>query len=54
MKNLLGVDTQTVLLSDWDLIKQQVSRAGQDFDAVKYLSAQGVLDIAKLVVQPIR
>lgn len=51
MKNLLGVDTQTVLLSDWDLIKQQVSRAGQDFDAVKYLSAQGVLDAPKLVVR---
>ncbi|MDQ5911208.1 MAG: hypothetical protein QG599_3305 [Pseudomonadota bacterium] len=51
MKNLLGVDTQTVLLSDWDLIKQQVSRAGQNFDAVNYLAAQGVLDNPRLVVR---
>jgi hypothetical protein len=51
LETLLGVDTKTVLLSDWDLIKQQVSRAGQDFDAVKYLAAQGVLDAPKLVVR---
>ncbi|MFZ4790365.1 MAG: hypothetical protein ACOYMW_05650 [Candidatus Competibacteraceae bacterium] len=51
LETLLGVNTQTVLLSDWDLIKQQVSRAGQDFDAVKYLAAQGVLDSPKLVVR---
>lgn len=51
LKTLLGVDTQTVLLSDWDLIKQQVSRAGQDFNAVNYLAAQGVLDAPRLVVR---
>lgn len=51
MKTLLGVDTQTVLLSDWDLIKQQVSRAGQNFDAVNYLSAQAVLDAPRLAVR---
>ena len=51
IKTMLGVDTQTVLLSDWDLIKQQVSRTGQNFDAVNYLAAQGVLDAPKLVVR---
>jgi len=51
LKTLLGIDTQTVMLSDWDLIKQQVSRTGQDFIAINYLAAQGVLDSPRLVVR---
>lgn len=51
LSDLMGVSTQTVLLSDWDLIKQQVSRAGQDFDALTYLDAQSTLDDPRLVVR---
>jgi phage virion morphogenesis protein len=46
----LSVTTQTVRLSDYDLIKQAVSRAGQNFDAIRYFNVQRVLDEARLVV----
>ena len=48
---LMGVQTQVVLVSDYDLIKQQVSRAGQEFDALEYLQAQVTLDTPRLVVR---
>jgi len=47
----MGVQTQVVQVSDYDLVKQQVSRAGQDFDALEYLQAQVTLDAPRLVVR---
>ncbi len=47
----MGVQTQVVHISDYDLIKQQVSRGGQAFDALEYLQAQGTLDAPRLVVR---
>lgn len=47
----LGVTTQTVTLSDYDLIKQAVSRQGQNFEALRYLAVQQALDQARLVVR---
>ena len=47
----MGVKTQVVLVSDYDLIKQQVSRGGQAFDALEYLQAQVTLDAPRLVVR---
>lgn len=47
----LGVQTGVVQLSDWDLVKQQVSRAGQDFAALTYLDAQLTLDHPALMVR---
>lgn len=47
----MGVQTQVVHVSDYDLIKQQVSRAGQDFDGLEYLQAQVTLDAPRLVVR---
>lgn len=47
----LEVATQVVGLSDWDLVKQQVSRAGKDFDALAYLNAQVTLEHPGLVVR---
>lgn len=40
-----------VLVSDYDLIKQQVSRTGQAFDALDYLQAQVTLDAPRLIVR---
>lgn len=50
MAKRMGVSTQVVHLSEYDLIKQQVSRTGQDFGALDYLNAQVSLDSPRLVV----
>lgn len=47
----MDVQTQVVYVSDDDLVKQQVSRSGQDFDALEYLQAQVTLDTPRLVVR---
>jgi hypothetical protein len=47
----MGLQTQVVLVSEYDLVKQQVSRVGQNFDALDYLQAQITLDNPRLVVR---
>gem|GEM_PF-434506 len=47
----IGVSTQAVKVSDYDLIKQAVSRQGQSFDGLRYMTVQQVLDNARLVVR---
>lgn len=47
----MGVGTQVVKLSSYDLVKQQISRAGQDFDALEYFKSQAALDNASLIVR---
>lgn len=47
----MAVETQAIRLSSYDLAKQQVSRDGQDFQAIDYFNAQGTLDSAKLIVR---
>jgi Phage Mu protein F like protein len=49
-RELLGVDTQTLLISDYDLIKQAVSRNG-DYDALKYMAVQDLIDGLPFVAQ---
>jgi hypothetical protein len=49
-KERMGAQTHAVMVSDYDLIKQAVSRQGQDFEALHYLSVQQVLDDARVVV----
>lgn len=46
----MGIDTRVVLISDYDLIKQQVSRSNQDFDALEYFQAQVSFDNPRLIV----
>jgi len=48
---LMGVQTQVVKLSDYDLAKQQVSREGQGFDALSYMAVQEALDRPVLVMR---
>lgn len=47
----MGLSTQTVRVSEYDLVKQQVSRTGQDFGALDYVSAQEIFDKPKLMVR---
>lgn len=48
---MIGANTQGVYLShDDNLLKQQVSRQGQDFEAFDYLKAQTVIEDAKHIV----
>jgi hypothetical protein len=51
MVEALGVLTQIVRVSDYDLIKQQVSRAGQGFTGAQYLHAQLALQSPRLLVR---
>lgn len=46
----MGVKTQVVQLSAYDLIKQHISRQNQSFDALAYFDAQTNLDTPRLVV----
>ena len=47
---LLEVTTQTLRISDYDLIKQAVSRKGE-FDAMDYLPVQSLLDGIPMVAK---
>jgi hypothetical protein len=47
----MGVQTRIVRLSAYDLVKQQVSRSGQDFGALDYLTTQATLDGTRLMVR---
>lgn len=51
IKTKIGAQTQGVYLSHYDLIKQQVSRQGQNFEAMEYAKAQDTLESVKLLVQ---
>jgi hypothetical protein len=51
MRDSLGVQTQSVMVSDYDLLKQVVSREKQYFDAERYFNAQLTLDDPRLVVR---
>ena len=51
VKALIGANTQGVYLSDYDLIKQQVSRKGQAFGALDYTSAQDTIENARLILK---
>jgi len=51
VKAMIGANTQGVYLSKYDLIKQQISRAGQDFGAMEYMTAQSAIEDALLVVK---
>lgn len=48
---LLGVQTQSVYVSDYDLIKQSVSREGQELTAADYMQVQTVIDDASVVIR---
>lgn len=48
---LIGAKTKGGYLSLDDLIKQQVSRQGQNFQSFAYLKAQDVIDRARLIVR---
>ena len=48
---LLGVETQTVHVSDYDVIKQAVAREGQELAAADYLQVQAVIDEASVVIR---
>ncbi len=50
-RSLLGVETQTVQVSDYDLIKQAVSREGQELAASDYFQVQTVIDEASVVIR---
>jgi hypothetical protein len=51
-RELLGVKVQTVHLSDYDLLKQAVSRGGDtNFSADDYQYAQNIFDNVSLVVK---
>lgn len=50
-RELLGVTTQTVLLSDDTLVKQAVSRTGQDFGLREYWRVQQVIERADVVIR---
>ncbi|RUQ35236.1 MAG: hypothetical protein EKK69_15050 [Candidatus Competibacteraceae bacterium] len=51
VRQLLGVSTQTVLFSDYDAVKQIISREGQAFTAEDYLAVQATVEQARLIVQ---
>ena len=51
VKTMIGANTQGVYLSIDDLIKQQVSRVGQNFGAVDYAMAQNLIEDARLIVR---
>lgn len=51
IKQMIGANTRGVYLSLDDLIKQQVSRQGQDFEALTYRSAQDSIENARLIVK---
>ncbi len=48
---LLGVETQVVHVSDYDVIKQAVAREGQELAAADYLQVQAVIDDASVVIR---
>jgi hypothetical protein len=48
---MIGANTQGVYLSLDDLVKQMVSRQGQNFEALDYLKAQVVIEEARLIVR---
>ncbi len=50
-QNLVGAAARTVTLSDDDLIKQAVSREGQDFTANDYLAAHDTIEQAQRIVR---
>jgi len=50
-RRLLGVRTQVVRLSDDTLLKQAVSRSGQDFDLSDYWRVQRVIEQASFVAR---
>lgn len=50
-RRLLGVETQVVLLSDDTLLKQAVSRSGQDFYLSDYWRVQRVIEQAEVVIR---
>lgn len=50
-RRLLNVDTQVVLLSDDTLLKQAVSRTGQDFTLAEYWRVQSVIENAQVVIR---
>lgn len=50
-RSLLGVETQTVQVSDYDLIKQAISREGQELAASDYFQVQTVIDEASVVIR---
>lgn len=50
-RELLGVETQTVYVSDYDLIKQAVAREGNELSASDYFQAQTVIDEASVVIR---
>ncbi|WP_273454971.1 phage head morphogenesis protein [Nevskia ramosa] len=50
-RELLGVETQTVYVSDYDVIKQAVAREGQELAAADYLQVQAVIDEASVVIR---
>lgn len=50
-RDLLGVKTQTVHVSDYDLIKQVVSREGQEMAPGDYFQVQTVIDEASVVIR---
>ena len=53
-KQMLDVDTQTIWLSEYDALKQSVSRQGnRGFDASSYQKVQRVIDDASLIVRQI-
>lgn len=51
IKSAMGVQTQAVKVSDYDLLKQAISREGQAFDAARYFAVQPTLDEAQLIVR---
>lgn len=50
-RQLLDVTTQTVLLSDETLLKQAISRTGQDFGLADYWQVQPTIESAQVVVR---
>lgn len=48
---LVGVELQTVVLSDDDLVKQIISREGQGFSAADYAFAQQTIEQAQIVLR---
>jgi len=51
IKMMIGSQTQGVYLSDYDLLKQHVSRQGQKFEAMDYYNVQETIEKARLIVR---
>ncbi len=51
VRDAMAVQTQVVMVSDYDLLKQAISRDKQSFDASRYFEVQPTLDDARLIVR---